>query len=521
MTGVLVSQSLQFSGSLIPGIEKPHSLIGDQTEQDIRTRPLIFSSRIDSTASFDFNSAVFDNYPVNDQIGGSVLTTDKPAEVPVDEASDGEAEFLPSKFARWNGQSDVTTVRRSKPRPKCYHCEYEGCGKSFTRPCRLEEHIRSHTGERPYTCSFEGCNKSFLRDSHLKAHESSHQSERRYKCEECGHGFNTNQHLKRHILTHQKKAPYVCTGYPSCSEAFHKQSQLRNHVSKVHTHLKPFICSFEGCEKSFSQNSRLQAHEARSHSNALRYVCGRPVVASEVGGGILANTPCDERFRTWSALQKHIKNDHKAVCVACGVMFSKQALLRQHMRTHESSLDERRKFICEYCNHGFTRKHALSVHTSTVHENKRPFACEYEDCDRSFGHNRLLKEHISNVHDSSISLSADPDGKFKTVQDMDSLLDDQAECQPRQKLIAPSDIIDRLAGTGYEESGRHVPCAFPDCEFRFAREYDMNRHMLGFHGIDDGTESYSAIENATISQEVSTEDDEFGLIVPLDPILII
>jgi len=30
---------------------------------------------------------------------------------------------------------------------KHYHCTYEGCDKAYSKPSRLEEHERSHTGD--------------------------------------------------------------------------------------------------------------------------------------------------------------------------------------------------------------------------------------------------------------------------------------------------------------------------------------------------------------------------------------
>jgi general transcription factor IIIA len=60
-------------------------------------------------------------------------------------------------------------------------------------------------------------------------------------------------------------------------------------------------------------------------------------------------------------------------------------------------------------------------------------------------------------------------------------------------------VIDEIAGTGYEETGRDIPCSVDGCEWRFTREYDLNRHVRSMHekseemDIDDSLESYTGV----------------------------
>ncbi len=50
-----------------------------------------------------------------------------------------------SRVVLTNGRATSVPVVRG--RAKNYVCTFEGCSKAYSRPVRLEEHMRSHTGE--------------------------------------------------------------------------------------------------------------------------------------------------------------------------------------------------------------------------------------------------------------------------------------------------------------------------------------------------------------------------------------
>jgi len=130
--------------------------------------------------------------------------------------------------------SNGSLVKNAK---KKYQCAFAGCENSYSKPCRLEEHERSHTGEvslpfkfshliyggwlnrvdrkRPFVCTT--CNKSYLRETHLQAHLRSHlpDSDRPFECPEegCSKRFWTVQHLKAHESTHKGEKPWKVAPY--------------------------------------------------------------------------------------------------------------------------------------------------------------------------------------------------------------------------------------------------------------------------------------------------------------------
>ncbi|SCV74900.1 BQ2448_7929 [Microbotryum intermedium] len=202
------------------------------------------------------------------------------------------------------------------------------CGKGYTRPTRLQEHQRVHSGERPFKCA--ECSSTFTRDSHLKAHARIHafEQEKRYDCDECDKKFWTHQHLKKHIQIIHRGKTYDCS---QCDESFRKHHQLRTHVAEVHSTpgTFPFICDAEGCGKSFKQKTHLTAH-LKSHDPS-RYLC--------IHRDCSSLSLSQRQHATWSALQKHTKTVHPPRChySEChGKTFTTNRGLRNHVATiHE------------------------------------------------------------------------------------------------------------------------------------------------------------------------------------------
>lgn len=448
-------------------------VLGDRnrTQERVSGNDMVDQKVLNDRAEFGSQASVTERALKSlESLGPSNATEKEPLKLL--ETLDGKDSFYDLPSRRSSGSIC------SQSSPKIYKCPEPGCDKCYNRPSLLEQHVKTHTGERNFHCTHPGCDKSFFRAFHLKVHMYSHSSEKLLQCQICQKGFNTNQHLKRHEKIHNPS--HRCT---SCDAVFYRRAALAKHVSRTHELKWDFPCPHSGCGLGFDKAIKLSKHIANDHSKIPTYTCTHN---------------CQAKFFTWSALQAHIKSSHEKIpCSLCGKLCAGPAAVAQHMQSHNPS-PQIWQCRVETCmeNPIFGSKAELAAHYQYVHEyvpSKLRGALHGEEDSAVYSHGSKGPKHTTNGN-------AKKRAKAKGSPDRGGA---DSPNSKRRKLIEKSSVISLISGAGYETT-RKMDCTVAGCNYKFARKYDLKRHLNSFHGtLPTGIDSANPSHVAHVPTEVA------------------
>ena len=270
-------------------------------------------------------------------------------------------------------------------------CPVKGCTKTFNRPAKLEDHINSHTGDRPFTC--DECDQTYKKRTHLTSHKATkHSAKLPWTCqrEDCSKAFATRQKLHRHEQSHAKQEQHRCRGFPPCNKHFRKSETLQRHIEQDHladtvdkpplspeedwearvqtvkrTGRKVYACSESSCEATFTRKSDIREHLARVHDVGTLFVCGGTDLSSSKGLKKWdISQGCGASYTQKVSLENHVRSQH---------LHTEQKLQTvplktpDAMETRDNSDTQALLYTCPGCAETFSQDHDLAHHLRHAH----------------------------------------------------------------------------------------------------------------------------------------------------------
>ncbi|XP_077982725.1 zinc finger protein 341-like isoform X2 [Glandiceps talaboti] len=340
---------------------------------------------------------------------------------------------------RRNGSQDPS---KKLGKLKCTYCD-----KTFNKNFDLQQHIRSHTGEKPFQCIV--CGRAFAQKSNVKKHMQTHkvwpqgtgntlpkqpppkpldkddeeQQEREEEEEEVvtpvepevvvepekdkeeEEDEEENKDDKLNIMVDNS---YLCQYCPS---NFKTYFQLKTHMIQ-HKNEQVYKCILKSCGSTFKDLDSFLEH-TKFHENDMSYRCHLcnkhfpslydlgvhqyshslyPNQGPKPGPRYFRCTKCMNKYATPEALDHHMAtSSHTYPCPHCDKTFPCERYLRRHLPVH-GTLGEH---VCTHCEKRFKTEHYLKMHM-LIHTGVKPFKCS--QCEAAFNRKDKLKRHML-IHD--------------------------------------------------------------------------------------------------------------------------
>uniref|UniRef100_A0A8D0AWI7 Zinc finger protein 341 n=1 Tax=Salvator merianae TaxID=96440 RepID=A0A8D0AWI7_SALMN len=341
-----------------------------------------------------------------------------------------------SKGRRSKIDNSLLEGKPKSPKLKCTYCD-----KAFTKNFDLQQHIRSHTGEKPFQCIV--CGRAFAQKSNVKKHMQTHKvwppgiwctisgssvtvqvmalNPNQQEDEENA-ALNTaprnspsqpqtmppaEEHETGKLET--KEVVLIDSSYQCqfCPNKFSTYFQLKSHMTQ-HKHEQVYKCVVKSCAQTFQKLDSFLEH-IKNHQEELSYRCHLcskdfpslyelgvhqyshsllPQHSPKKDMAVYKCVKCVNKYSTPEALEHHLQTaTHNFPCPHCQKVFPCERYLRRHLPTHGGG----GKFKCQICKKLFRREHYLKLHAH-IHSGEKPFKCSV--CDSAFNRKDKLKRHM-------------------------------------------------------------------------------------------------------------------------------
>uniref|UniRef100_A0A4W3JR05 Zinc finger protein 341 n=1 Tax=Callorhinchus milii TaxID=7868 RepID=A0A4W3JR05_CALMI len=369
--------------------------------------------------------------------GGNAVVQVYSTLAPMNGAPPGRGSHWPlSSSSRCSGLFACVAGKGKLQKLKCNYCD-----KMFAKNFDLQQHIRSHTGEKPFQCIV--CGRAFAQKSNVKKHMQTHKvwpvgvsrssvsvqvvtvsseeagepEEREstglcnqhvnvecpagdggadskqvvvidssYQCQFCPCKFISYFQLKSHMIQHKNQQVYKCV-VKNCTQTYIKLEEFVEHI-KNHDDEITYRCHL--CSKIFPSLYELGVHQ---YSHSLY-----PQQPPKKGPTFYRCSRCLSKYSTPEALEHHLQTaSHNYPCPHCQKVFPSERYLRRHLPVHGGG----GVFKCQTCKKSFKTEHYLKLHL-LIHSGEKPFKCSL--CEAAFNRKDKVKRHM---------LTHDPIKKFK------------------------------------------------------------------------------------------------------------
>ncbi|KAM3618582.1 uncharacterized protein V6R79_021960 [Siganus canaliculatus] len=316
------------------------------------------------------------------------------------ELGDFEKVIIPKRPRSNKKTPDGATeqLKGKGPKLKCNFCD-----KIFSKNFDLQQHIRSHTGEKPFQCIV--CGRAFAQKSNVKKHMQTHKV----------WPMGVASTVSRLPIT-VKVVPVVANEEEGSGdqqlpgEAEEDGSQQQSSQTQAEEEAAPAeppgeleesATEVQGNPESVPGEAMQNGHPQTQMQTNQNQQCQGPTKQIVVIDSSYQCQFCASKFKTYFQLKSHLTQHkgeqvYKCVLKSCSQTFQKLDQFLEHIRTHQEQLTYR----CHLCNKVFPSLFELGVHQYShcfcPQQNPRKETTIYRcvKCQSRYSTQEALEQHL-------------------------------------------------------------------------------------------------------------------------------